>query len=224
MLARCGRYASRRYTSLRIENGTAVRLLSGTSFLLAAILLPLLAIRGNAQEALNSGMPEAVVFKDIDGGAHYLPCKPVHRALVLVFINTECPIANAYHPKLRRLRTEFAEANFDFVMVHADASLDGEVALKHKKEYEIDWAVALDPGSQLARRVSAKVTPEAIIVDPNGKVLYRGRIDDLHQTYGKKRPEPTTDDLRMALKAVSENRAVPAPETKAVGCVIRYTD
>lgn len=166
----------------------------------------------------------AIAFSDLDGNQHTLPCKADSRGLVLVFINTDCPIANSYHPTLRRLREEFADARFDFVMVHADADLTLEAARKHKNEYEIAWPVALDPGNRLARRVSAKVTPEAIVVDAMGQVLYRGRIDDRHQTYGRKRPEPSTNDLQVALQAISKGKPAPTTETKPVGCIIRYAD
>jgi len=146
------------------------------------------------------------------------------RGLVLVFINTDCPIANSYHPTLRRLREEFADARFDFAMLHADADLELDSARKHKSEYKINWPVVLDPGNKLAQRVSAKVTPEAIVIDAKGQILYRGRIDDLHQSYGRKRPEPSTNDLQVALKAISQDKSVLTPETKPVGCVIRYAD
>lgn len=169
-------------------------------------------------------IPSEFAFTDIDGGEHKLPCAMEKRGLVLVFINTDCPIANAYHPTLRRLKEEFADAKFDFVMVHADADLKLEAARKHKSEYEITWPIVLDPGNRLARRVSAKVTPEAIVIDAKGEVLYRGRIDDRHQTYGRKRPEPTVNDLRDTLRAISQGKPVPTPETKPVGCVIRYVD
>jgi Redoxin len=165
-----------------------------------------------------------IAFADTDGAEHTLPCKAELRGMVLVFISTDCPIANAYQPTLRRLREEFSESRFDFVMVHTDAELKLDAARKHKREYDIAWPIVLDPGNKLARRVSAKVTPEAIIVDAMGKVQYRGRIDDRHESYGRKRPEPTTHDLHSALRAIAEGKPVQVSETKPIGCVIRYAD
>ncbi|MCE3018181.1 MAG: redoxin family protein [Pirellula sp.] len=163
-------------------------------------------------------------FTDTDGNEHAVPCKKGTRGVVLVFINTECPIANAYHPTLRRLREEFSDSRFDFVMVHADANLKTDAARKHQKDYEITWPIVLDSGNKIARHVEAKVTPEAIVVDAKGDVLYRGRIDDRYQDYGRKRPEPSTHDLKVAMQAIVEGKSVPTPETKAIGCVIRYVD
>lgn len=161
-------------------------------------------------------------FRDIDGNEHSLPNHNSGRYSVLVFINTTCPIANAYHPTLARLRTEFTDKKFDFVLVHADPDVTLDAARKHQQEYQITWPIALDPGNLIARRVNAKVTPEAIVVDSKGEIVYRGRIDDRHQDYGRKRPAPTTHDLQLALAAIRDDRPIPVAETKAVGCVIRY--
>lgn len=170
-----------------------------------------------------------LVFQDISGAQHSVPCDPNTKCTVLVFINTQCPIANAYHPTLRKLKAEFADAKladakFEWVMIHADPETTTDAARKHQLEYDITWPIALDPGNKIARRVSAKVTPEAIIIDARGRVQYRGRIDDLHQDYGRKRPAPTTHELKDALTSILNDQPITQPETKAIGCIIRYAD
>jgi hypothetical protein len=64
------------------------------------------------------------------------------------------------------------------------------------------------------------MAPEAAVLAPDGKVVYRGRIDDRYADYGKRRPEPTQRDLRDALDAVLENKPVRAPTTKVIGCYL----
>ncbi len=178
------------------------------------------------QESKNLKLPKQppLVFRDISGVEHSLPCKPTSKSTVLVFINTQCPIANAYHPTLQKLKEGFASANFEWVMIHADPEVTIEAARKHQLEYNITWAIALDPGNNIARRVAAKVTPEAVIIDGHDRVIYRGRIDDLYQTYGRKRPAPTTADLHDALVSILNNQPIRRPETRAIGCIIRYAD
>ena len=51
-------------------------------------------------------------------------------------------------------------------------------------------------------------------------VSYRGRIDDTYTTYGKRRPKPTTHDLRNALTSILAGRKVATPVTRAIGCQI----
>jgi hypothetical protein len=62
------------------------------------------------------------------------------------------------------------------------------------------------------------MAPEVAILDPDGKVAYRGRIDDWYVDYGKRRGEPTRRDLRDALDAILRGAPVPNPTTKVIGC------
>jgi hypothetical protein len=62
------------------------------------------------------------------------------------------------------------------------------------------------------------MAPEVAVVGQDGKVLYRGRIDDMNIDYGKRRAEPTQRDLRNALDAILQGKAVPTPTTKVIGC------
>ena len=80
----------------------------------------------------------------------------------------------------------------------------------------------LDSDQSIARRVNAKVTPEAFVISPVGDVLYRGRINDLYAGYGKRRREASSHDLRDAVAAALAGEPIAIPETKPVGCFIQY--
>lgn len=58
------------------------------------------------------------------------------------------------------------------------------------------------------------------MLGPGGKVLYLGRIDDWFGDLGKKRPAPTTHDLRDALHALLAGGEPAVARTVAVGCDI----
>jgi alkyl hydroperoxide reductase subunit AhpC len=170
----------------------------------------------------NAGEPaKTFIFKDIDGKDHgWSPNRKT--TTVLVFINTDCPIANSYHPVLAKLVEDLKDKNVDIVLVHANPQLTVKQAREHMREYNIQLPVVLDPNQEIAQTVLARVTPEAFIVDKSGQVQYRGRIDDQHVSFGKKRPKPTRDDLRIAIEEVLAGNPVSEKDTKAVGCLIRY--
>jgi hypothetical protein len=65
----------------------------------------------------------------------------------------------------------------------------------------------------------ATITPEAVVV-ANGKVVYRGRIDDRYVEIGVERAAPTTHDLADALTATLAGTPIARPITQAVGCFI----
>jgi AhpC/TSA family len=164
---------------------------------------------------------KALRFRDIEGNEHGW-ASASKKTTVLVFINTDCPIANSYHPALAKIIDDFAGKDLDMVLVHANPKLSEKQARDHSREYNIEWPVALDPNQEIAQAVLARVTPEAFIVDKAGHVQYRGRIDDQHVALGKKRPKPTREDLRIAIEEVLAGKPVTVQDTKAVGCLIRY--
>jgi hypothetical protein len=63
-------------------------------------------------------------------------------------------------------------------------------------------------------------TPEVAVVTADGRIAYRGRIDDRYPRIGVDRQAPTRRDLRAALAAVLADQPVPTPRTTAVGCAI----
>ena len=163
---------------------------------------------------------EPLVFQSLDGTRHAVFAGEDSKAAVLVFIDTECPIANAYHPELRRLEKEFGRKGVRFFLIHADGGLDPERARKHAAEFDVTALVVIDKGQAWVKKTGASVTPEAVVITPDGKTVYQGRIDDRYADYGKKRPEPKQRDLREALEAVLAGKAVARPRTDAVGCLI----
>jgi hypothetical protein len=60
--------------------------------------------------------------------------------------------------------------------------------------------------------------PSAVVLSAAGEVLYRGRVDDRYTPEGVRREVPTTRDLENALRALTDGKPVPVPETKPFGC------
>jgi hypothetical protein len=142
------------------------------------------------------------------------------RATVLVFIATECPIANGYAPELNRIVQAYAELDVRFYLVHADADTTQAQAKRHAQEYGFLCPVLLDPDGELVKLTGVTVTPEAAVLDRRGALMYRGRIDDLYTDFGKRRLSASRSDLREALDDVLADRSVRVKQTKPVGCFI----
>ncbi len=162
----------------------------------------------------------ALEFRDIFGHDQRPLEKSSARADVVIFILHDCPIANAFAPEINRLAAEFQARDIRFFLVHTDPDLSATAAQKHAKDFGYRCPVLLDPEQRLVARLKATVTPEAFVVTPAGTTAYRGRIDDRFVELGKRRPEPTRRDLRLALEAILAGQPVAEPVTKAVGCFI----
>jgi thiol-disulfide isomerase/thioredoxin len=180
------------------------------------ILLPLLVFSSRAQDA-------HFELSDISGKVHHPFADPKTRAVVLVFITTDCPIANYFQPTLQRLEASYKKKGIIFYLVHSDPDTTEAAAATHAKEYAITAPVILDTGQKLAREFGAEWTPEAVVLLPNRKTIYKGRIDDTYADYGKKRPQPTHRDLKEAIDSLLAGRIPEKPViTKPVGCPIYF--
>ena len=77
-----------------------------------------------------------------------------------------------------------------------------------------------DPDFKLAHYYGATTTPEAVFIDKNGKLLYKGAIDNWAISLGKKRLEATAHYLRDAVENHLSGNVIDPKETKPVGCFI----
>lgn len=179
-----------------------------------------------AFELLATGVPAHAEpkwkFEDIHSKLHDPFGDKETRAIVLVFIATDCPIANYYQPTLSRLTEEYAKKQVRFFLVHSDPDTRLDEIIEHKKEFKMKAPVVRDGDLEIAKRVDARRTPEAFLIDPKGKTLYRGRINDLYADYGKRRGAVREHDLRNALDAFLAGREIKQAKTTAVGCYIPY--
>jgi thiol-disulfide isomerase/thioredoxin/mono/diheme cytochrome c family protein len=141
------------------------------------------------------------------------------KAVVVVFMGTECPISNAYAPVLSGLDREYGPKGVLFIGVNSNRQDDAAAVARHVKEFSITFPVLKDEGTKLADRFMAKRTPEAFVLDGTRTVRYRGRIDD-QMDKGIKRPEPQNRELADAIDAVLAGKQVARAVTEPAGCFI----
>ena len=155
-----------------------------------------------------------------EAGGGPLPSAVGKKAVVLLFIARDCPVSNSYAPEIGRIIARYTPLKVGFTLVYPDPDTSLAAARQHAKDYGYTCPLLLDSTHKLVRRAGATVTPEAAVFAPGGRLLYRGRIDDLYLGFGKRRNAATRHDLRDALDAVLAGHAVPAPRTEAIGCFI----
>lgn len=84
-------------------------------------------------------------------------------------------------------------------------------------------AVLLDPDGKLGHLYDAKTTPQMIVIDPGGKVIYDGAIDN--------RPTPDLADIKGADNYVNDalteamsGKPVAVSYTRPYGCSVKYAN
>lgn len=142
------------------------------------------------------------------------------KATVLFFIDTACPIANQYAPKITALAEEYATKDVASFRVYPGDYASAEAIATHTRDYAYRLPAARDTDYALTREAEASVTPEAVVFDREGVVQYRGRIDNRYEELGKPRRQVTQEDLRDALDAMLAGKPVATPRTQAIGCYI----
>jgi peroxiredoxin len=156
---------------------------------------------------------------DADGKGWSLADQKDRKAVVVLFLGTECPINNQYLPRLTELHKEFAAKDVAFVAVNSNVHDTATRIAAHVKANAVPFPVLKDTGNVVADDFAARRTPEAFVVTPAGKVLYQGRIDD-QIGIGFKRKAPTRRDLALALDEALAGKAVSKPLTDVAGCII----
>jgi hypothetical protein len=107
-----------------------------------------------------------------------------------------------------------------FWLVYPEASTSAEEIEQHRKDFHVSLQALRDPQHALVKIAKVKVTPEAAVFLPDGRELYRGRIDDRYVDFGKERPAPATHDLDVVLKSVIGGKPIAHSVTRAIGCYI----
>lgn len=165
--------------------------------------------------------PAELTVTDIDGKARRPLATDGAKAAVVLFLSHDCPISNGFSPEINRICQAFGgEGKVRIHIVHPYGELSADQARRHATDYGYTVPVIIDTDRKVTRAAAAKVTPQAVVVDVDGRVLYSGRIDDTWADYGKRRTEPSVRDLRNALEAILAGKPVPQTTTEAIGCPI----
>lgn len=157
-------------------------------------------------------------LKDAAGKEHTIADWKGRKAVVLFFLATECPVSNFYAPEYVDLAKMYGKRGVAFYGIHCDPDVTAEQASKHAKDYKLTFPILLDPKQVLAAATGVQVTPEAVVLLPDGNVQYRGRIDDRYAENGRRRDDAQKHDLRNALDAVLKGEVPRVRKTKAFGC------
>ena len=82
-------------------------------------------------------------------------------------------------------------------------------------------AAILDPSGAIGKLYGAKTTPNMFIIDPNGKLIYAGAIDD-HATTEVSDIASSKNYVSAALTEAMAGQPVQTAYTRPYGCSVKY--
>lgn len=155
-------------------------------------------------------------LKDYNGKEHSLSDYKDSKAIVLMFIATQCPVSNAYNIRMQKLFEDYRNKGITFIGINSNKQESAAEVKSHAAENDLDFVILKDPGNKIADKFEASVTPEIYVLNSKFDILYHGRIDD-----SRREDQVSRNDLRIALDEVLANKEVSKKETKAFGCTIK---
>jgi hypothetical protein len=156
---------------------------------------------------------------DVQGRLHTALEWRDRKGAVLFFLEPDCPVVAGYASEMRRLAERYGARGIVFYGVHSRSDVSAETAARHAARLRLDFPILLDPAQVVAGEAGARRTPEAVLLAPDGQVLYGGQIDARYEPPDPRRPAPAQQGgLEAALAAVARGEMPVITETRAYGC------
>lgn len=144
------------------------------------------------------------------------------RIVVLEWFSGRCPSVAYHHHPDRRTMSTLAErfAEDEVVWLAINSSRDEDVATNREtaEEWEISYPILDDAGGEVGRAYGARVTPHMFVIDAEGKLAYRGAIDDDPGRRGNEE----VNYVEQAVEELLAGEDVSEPETFTYGCRVKY--
>jgi peroxiredoxin len=154
-------------------------------------------------------------LKDTTGKAHSLKAYR-GQTVVIGFVGTKCPIANAYITRMNGIAAEYKTKNVVFFGINSNLNEPLNLVKAHAAKAKYVFSILKDERNLVADSYGATVTPEMYVIDGAGVLRYHGRVDNASD---EKRVE--RHDLRVALDEMLAGKAISKADLKAFGCVIK---
>jgi len=149
--------------------------------------------------------------------------------VVLEWANRGCPYEQKHYKSgnMESLQKQWTDKGVVWLSILSDGpGQQGYVTPAQENDYlksmhASPTAALLDPTGNIGHLYDARTTPHIFVIDPNGKLIYQGALDD------KPTPDPaslkTADNyLNDALNAAMAGKPVAVAVTKPYGCAVHY--
>jgi len=144
------------------------------------------------------------------------------KIVVLEWFNFECPLS-LYHYETKNTMVELAnkykDKNVVWLAVNSTSHTTPEPNKTFAKRHGLPYLILDDRLGKVGRAYGAETTPHMYIIDPKGRIVYEGAIDD--SPLGKKKVG-VVNYVDNALAELTAGKAVSTAKTKPYGCTVKY--
>ncbi len=158
----------------------------------------------------------------IDGQVHHLSrYLEKFRAVGVVSMCNNCSYVEHYLERLKQIQQEFSSFGFTLIGVNGNAAnLLGVESFDQMKafatEHELNFPYLWDSTQDVTKSLGAQFTPTAFLIDLEGRVRYRGQIDD-----NPENPQAVqVQYLRSAIESLFANNNIDITDTEQIGTAV----
>ena len=149
--------------------------------------------------------------------------------VVLEWVNPGCPYVQKHYDSrnMQGLQKEFGGREVVWLAVnstkpsHYDYMKPAVLQGWMKDKGGAPRATLMDEFGDTGRAYSARTTPQMIVVNPEGRVVYNGAIDD-KRSYSPEDVKGARNHVRAALDESLAGKAVSVASTTPYGCSVKY--
>jgi peroxiredoxin/mono/diheme cytochrome c family protein len=221
----------RRFTPLTSEH-SASNFIKRFTFVLAGLLLAAIGVfaddvQTGASLPMNRQVGQRLSNFTLNDAATGRPVSLYgfagKKAVVLVFMGTDCPLARLYAPRLVELNHDYRARGVTFLGIYSNAHESDTDIAEQARKFSIDLPVLRDPQNVVADLALVERTPEVLVLDGKARICYRGAIDD-QNGQGTIKDAPDHRYLKDALDAMLAGRPIAVAATNASGCLLDRVD
>jgi peroxiredoxin len=181
------------------------------------------AAQGYTSLAIGSDIPKAGLKRAmINGGQVSLNDAKTRKGLLVMFSCNTCPYVIKSQARTKEMMEYAKKRGIGMVIVNSnEAQRDDEDSPEAMKAYAGSQGYNIpylnDVSSELANAFGATRTPEVFLFDGNGKLVYKGAMED--------NPSNPSESKQIFLKAAIDNlvdgKPIDPNTTKSIGCGIK---
>jgi len=188
-----------------------------------------LALASPAALAANVGQPAPdFSLPDLAGKAVKLSD---HKGsyVVLEWVNPECPYVRKHYDSanMPQLQKEYSAKKVVWLTInstnagHPEFKTPEQMGAWMKQKGALPAATLIDRDSKVGRLYDARTTPHMYVIDPKGRLIYVGAIDDKRST-NPEDVKTSKNHVRVALGEALAGKPVSMPSTSPYGCTVKY--
>jgi peroxiredoxin len=194
----------------------------------ATVVSALLALTLSAGPVRVGGPAPDFTGTDSNGQTHKLS-EYRGKYVVLEWTNNGCPFTRKHYTSgnMQNLQKEWTAKGVVWITILSSSpGAQGYMTASAENAYmqkvhAAPTAALLDPTGALGHEYDAKTTPDMYVIDPSGKLIYAGAIDD-HPTTDASDIPHSKNYVSDALTEAMAGQQVAVTYTRPYGCSVKY--